>query len=239
MLTLKQYREVNELRDGGVFEKMIHTVSVVRNIDEYDVQNWDSDKLLSEYEDCKPLSMVSERYSDSIQIQGTKLQLLNFEALTLGQWIDIESLVSNDYIGNLHRISASIYLQNKGGGIYSDEWEPYGKVNIENRALLIDEQPAQQTLGACTKYLKFRKNLFESYELFNDPFEDVDPNELDPEELELYHQEQKEREKVASNQWERLLNLLSNNDLTKFEDILGRNLFLALNQASYLKSLNK
>jgi len=237
MLTLNQYREINSLTDSGVFEKMIHTVSVILGLDEYDVQNWDSDKLVREYNRVEKFTVVSERYSNEIQIEGLNLSIIPFESLTLGQWIDVESLVSSDYIGNLHEIAASVYLSNKGGGLYSDEWEQYGNINIKNRAQLIDELPAQQTIGACVKYLRFRKNLFNSYELFNDPLEDVNPEELDPEELEIFNEEKAEREKVASNQWERLLNLLSNNDITKFDSVLSQNLFLSLNQASYLKTL--
>lgn len=237
MLTLNQYREINALSEGGVFERMIHTVSVVRGLDEYEVQEWDSYKLVEAYNNDQQKTKVSERYSDKIKIHDTELTLINFEALKLGQWIDLESMVSDDYIGNLHRIAACIYLQHSGGGMYSDEWEQYGKVNIEYRSGLIDQLPAQQTIGACAKYLKFRKNLFDSYELFSDPFEGVNVEELDDEERAIYNEEKAEREKGAKNQWERLLNILAQNDSTKFDAILDHNLFLALNQATYLKSL--
>jgi len=235
MLTLSQYRDINALTEGGVFDKMIHTISIVRSLDEYEVQNWDSTKIVEEYKRIEPHTQVSERYSNKIAIQDIELTLINFEALTLGQWIDLEAFVSNDYIGNLHLISSIIYLRHSGGGLYSDEWEKYGNVNIHNRAELVDQLPAKDVLGACAKYLKFRKNLFESYELFNDPHEDVDPDELDAEELEIYKKEKAEREKGASNQWERMLNLLSNNDFTKFDSVLNQNLFISLNQVSYLK----
>ena len=236
MLTLKQYREINALNDGGLFDKMIHIISVVSGVDEYDVQNWDGDKIVKHYQKHEATTNISERYSTSITIEGVELKLMNFEALTLGQWIDLESMVSESYIDNIHKMSAIIYLKHEGGGIYSDKWEDYDNVNVENRALLIDDLPAQSVLGACVKYLKFRKNLFASYEMFDDPFKDVNPDELDSEELEIFNEEQKQREQSAGNQWSNLLNLLTSNDGSKWDYWLGANLFLALNQASTLKA---
>ena len=77
MLTLSQYRDINALTEGGVFDKMIHTISVVRSLDEYEVQNWDSTKIVEEYKRIEPHTQVSERYSNKIAIQDVELTLIN------------------------------------------------------------------------------------------------------------------------------------------------------------------
>lgn len=237
MLTLNQYREINALSDGGVFEKMIHAVSVIKGIDEYEVQEWDSSKLVSQYQEVEKQLLVSNTYSNKIEIEGLELQLMNFQMLTLGQWIDLETWVSDDYIGSLNKMAACFYLNHEGGGLYADKVEPYGKINVSYRAELIDELPAQQVVGACAQYLKFRKNLFDSYDIFNNPYEGVNIEELDEEEKAIYQEEQRKRERGAVNQWETMLNLLSNNDSSRFDDHLRQNVFLQLNQVTYLKSL--
>jgi hypothetical protein len=114
--------------------------------------------------------------------------------------------------------------------------EDYSLVNVDYRAELISDIPVNQIYGACKKYLKFRDNFFDSYEIFSDPLSDVDPSKLDEEELYIYNEEMKEREKQGSNQWLTILNILSENDLTKFDQILKQNLFLTFNQLSWLKS---
>jgi hypothetical protein len=96
--------------------------------------------------------------------------------------------------------------------------------------------PVNQIYGACKKYLKFRETFFDSYELFKDPFEGVDVNNLTDEERIEYEKEIKEREKQNKNQWLTMLNILSDGDVTKFDSILDSNLFLTFNQLSYKKS---
>ena len=238
MLTVNQYREIRAYEGGGLFDKMIHIVAVYKNLDSFEVQEWNESKLIREYKAIEPLTDVSNNYQNCITIDDVELSLIDFKTLTLGQWIDIESMVSDNYIENLSGIAASIYLNNTGGGMYSDKWENYGDININYRANKIDQIDVQSVLGACHKYLKFRENLFESYELFDDPLKDVNPDELSEEELIIYNEEKKQRENGAKNQWSKMLNILTNNDVTKFADVLKLNLFLTLNQVTHLKRNN-
>lgn len=236
MLKVYQYRAINSEVTDGVFEKMIHLVSVVNDLDPIDVQYWSSSKLVEEYTNSQRLTKISERYSSNITIGGVALSLLDFRNLSLGQFIDLEKLVSDGFHENIHKISASIYLSISGGGMLEQEIEPYEKVNIEYRSNLIDELPINQIYGACLKYLSFRESFFNSYDIFNDPYADVDPNELSEDERAEYDEEMKEREKHGKNQWATLLNVLSDKDVTKFNDVLKLNLFLTFNQVSWLKS---
>ena len=62
---------------------------------------------------------------------------------------------------------------------------------------------------------------------------------MDDEEKAIYLEEKKEFENKGGNQWADILNLLSKEDITKFEPILKTNLFMAFNQISWLKSNKK
>ena len=235
MLKVRQFREIHTDIVDGVFNKMIHLVSIVNDFDPIDVQHWNGKKLLEEYQKAQNVVNVSDRYSSNITIENTKLSLIDFSRLTFGQFIDLESLINEGYYLNLHKIAASVYLQATTETLTESVIEKYEGVNIAYRAKLIDELPIQQIFGAVKKYTVFRDNLFKSYELFNDPLSDVNVDELDEEELFEYNAEIKERESQGKNQWEKVLNMLAQNDLTKFETILNTNLFLCFNQLSYLK----
>ena len=236
MLTLQQYKELNTDAIDNVFYKMIHVVSVVFNLDPTTVEDWSIEELVKKYDKCKHATRITNNYSKTIRISDVDLHLIEFSSMTLGQFIDVETYIAQGYIDNIDKIAAVIYLQRSKGGIYEDSKENYAKVNIDNRAILIGELPAKQTLGAVNQYLKFREKFFDSYDIFYNPLEGVEVEEMDEEELKIYNQEKQKVEKDKSNQYMRVVNDLAQNDITKFEKVLEQNLFLAFNQLTYIIS---
>jgi hypothetical protein len=234
MLKVHQYRELNSEDIQGVFEKMIHLVSIVFDLDPLDVQEWKGKKLIDEHSKAQLLARLSDRYSQKITIEQTPLQLVDFRFLTLGQFINLEEYVNEGFNINIHKIAASIYLHTEGGGMFDPITECYSKVNVDYRANAIDDLPINTILGACKGYLIFRDEFFNSYEIFKDPFEGIVVEELNEEEREVYDQEVKAQE-TQGNQWQYILNLLTQNDATKFDEALKLNLFLAFNQITFLK----
>jgi len=242
MLRVRQYKELHSEQPQSVFYKMIHFVAVINDIDPSDVEDWNSDELVKEYDKCSKLLKVSYNYSKSITIDETELSLIDFTSITLGQFIDIESYILEDYLGNIDKIASVIYLHQVEGKMFESITENYSKVNINYRASLISELPIQSVLGAINSYLTFRSKFFESYDLFHNPLEGVDESNMDDEEKELYNEEKTKVDKEKTTQYMRVVNDLSNDDLTKFDDILSTNLFLAFNQLTYIiskKSIKK
>ena len=235
MLKVRQFREIHSESLEGLFDNMIHLVAVVNDLDPMDVQHWKPSDLINEYKKAQKVVNVSERYASDITIEDTTLSLMDFSHLTFGQFIDIEALINEGVYVNIHNIASSIYLHTKRNNLTENEIEEYQNVNIGYRAMLIDELPIQHVFGAVKKYTVFRDNFFKSYELFDDPYADVDVDELDEDELIEYNAHIAEREKQGKNQWETVLNILAQNDITKFKTILNTNLFLCFNQLSYLK----
>lgn len=236
MLLTRQYKEINSETLEGVFDKMIHLVSIVDDLDPLDVQEWRVDKLVNAYSVAQTKVKISDRYSESITIDDVTLKLQPFSKLTLRQFINLEEYVSKGFTPNISQIAASIYLAESGGGMYDVITEDYKNVNVDYRSELIDELPINHILGACKKYNKFRETFFNSYELFSDPYADVKVEELNEEEKAEYELEMKTRAKQGDNQWMVVLNMLSDFDITKFNDVLDQNLYLAFNQLSYIKS---
>ena len=241
MLTLGQYQELYSHDIDGVFLKTIHYVSVVNDLDPIEVQNWKPDKLISEYKKIKKKIFVSDNFSKSINIEDATLNLIDYKHIKFGQFIDIEHYINENYLGNLHKIAALLYLQTEGGGIYESKPESIEHINIDYRSDLITYIPAKEVLGACNAYLKFRANFFESYSsIFQDPLEGVeDLEDMSAEELQIVEEETALAEKNKSNQWHRMLNYLTDFDLTKFDKILGENLFLVFNQYGHIKNKSK
>lgn len=239
MLSLKDYQELHETKAESFYDEMIRLVSVVHNIDPLDVEEWNSDKLISEFDKVKYATIISDKHNDVIVIDEVTLQLIPFSTLTLGQFIDLETLVADGYIANVHKIASAIYLSIRGGGMSEQRPEKYANININYRAERIQELPAQMVLGACNKYLDFRRKFFESYDLFKNPFADIDESLMDDEELAQFQEEKRIHENSGGNQWSDVINVLATNDITKFNKVLECNLFLAFNQISWLKSNEK
>lgn len=239
MLRLNQYQQIKTKKTGGMLFQMIQYISIINDLYIDQVEQWNTDKVIEEFGKLKNKYKVSNKYSQSIELEGLQLNLILFKHLTLGQFIDLEHYTTEGYSENMNKIASVIYLHQKDGGLYEDTFEEYGKINIDYRSEQIAELPAQFTVGACESYLKFRKSFFESYDIFSDPFEDVDPEQMTDEEKQLFEKEKQIYEDKAGNQWTELINVLTNNDITKFDKVLSTNLFLSFNQLTYLYSKSK
>lgn len=219
-----------------MLQQMMHHLCIINHLYIEEVEEWHTSKIISEYSKLKDSYKVSQKNADKITLNERELHLIPFTSLTLGQFIDIEHFVSESYLENMHKIAAIIYLSKSGGGMEEEVYENYAKINLNYRSELIQDLPAQLVVGACDKYLTFRKGFFDSYDIFNDPFAGSNPDEMDEDERLLFEKEKKLHEERAGNQWTDLLNVLAHNDLTKFKEILSTNLFMNFNQLTYLYS---
>jgi hypothetical protein len=229
LLTVAQYKEASQKVDGGAFDKMIFLVSVVNDLDILEVQDWRGDKLIRYYRDALEMMQIKTKHKQAIKLGGDLSTLggnlhtlIQFKDLTLGMFIDLESSVED-----ISKVCAILYTSG----------EKYSKIDIEERTKLMSLVPVSDVHGTYQSYLKFRDSFFKSYDIFSDPFEGINVDELDEEEKEIYQAEMKEREKQGD-QWMVIVNALANNDITKFEKVLGLNLFLCFNQLTFLKSTN-
>ena len=236
MLKAWQFRELNQDIGGGVFDKMINLVSIVEGVDYETIANKKPKELIELYKKAQELCRLDLNNKDQIKIKNKTLTLINMNMLSLGQFIHLESLVNECEKKNVSKIAACLYVQTTGGNMIDLDYEPYEKINVDFRAGEIDELHINDIWGAVVKYLKFRKSFFDSYEIFNDPYKDVNVEKLTDEEKEIYNEEMNAREKTKGRQYENILNILSNKRLIDFPEILRMNLFLCFNQLSFLQS---
>ena len=234
-MKVHQWQQLRLPIDSGLFSRMIVFVSVLKELPIEDVESMGQRELIAHFKDVQYLARVSEKENKQINI-GIDLQLINFSLLTFGQFIDLETMVSEDWEANFCKIVASIYLHSEGGGLYEAKPEPYEHINVMHRAQLIEECERSEVYGAVQKYLKWRQTFFNSYELFADPFEGMDINNAEDKAI---IEEEKKRLKNSGDQWMNILNTLTDRDVTKFEDVLRMNVYLVFNQLTQLKSGTK
>ena len=234
-MTVSQWQQLRLPIESGLFSRMIAFVSVLKDIPIEQVHAMGQRELVSHFKDIQHLGRVSEQESKTINI-GVDLELIDFSLLTFGQFIDLETMVSKDWEANFCKIVASIYLRSEGGGLYESKPEPYENINIAYRAELIESVLISDVYGSVMKYLKWREKFFNSYKVFKDPFEGVDMEAAENQELIA---EEKKRIEQSGDQWMNILNTLSNQDLTKFESILRMNVYLVFNQLEHINSETK
>lgn len=239
MLKVWQYREIDSDSIADPIERMIVYVAIMEELDLEDVEDWPASKLVERYNSLQRVNQLSEQHKDSISINGQELTLIDFSLISLGQFIDIEEWISDGLKKNYHKIIAALYVIQEDKGIKENEVEKYAEINIPIRSELIDELPINGVHGAVQSYLIFRDKFFKSYAIFEDPFKDIDPSKLDEEERKIYEDDKAKQEQENETKWMKILNILSNGDVTKFNKLLKMNLFLAFNQLSYLIAESK
>jgi hypothetical protein len=233
-----QWQELNKPIDEGFFSRMIRFVSILTETPEDEIETLPTKELIKQFKSIQHLGQVHDNNKDVIDL-GIDLKLVPFEHLTLGQFIDCEILVSDGFHKNFCKLIATIYLSATGGDLYELEYEPFSKVNVTGRALLIEDLEINDVLGAGNKYLKWRETFFQSYDIFQDPLEGVDEEGATPEELQIIKDEKEKIEKDKESQWMNIVNVLASGDLTKFETVLNQNVYLAFNQLTYLNAQTK
>jgi hypothetical protein len=162
-----------------------------------------------------------------------------FEALCLGEFIDLEHFMENPD-DNLHKIAAVLYKQsrvNKWGNL---EIEPY-EYDSEKRAEEFLEAPVPPVYNLVSSYVAWRKNFLDNYQ---ELFQGDEPDQDEEEELEGYEvverQKQLQKEKVLIKwSWENMIWNLSQEDITKMKSIFGTEVILVFNMLSMKKSLDK
>jgi hypothetical protein len=233
-----QWQELNKPIDEGFFSRMILFVSILTETPEDEIESLPSSELIKRFKTIQHLGQVHDNNKEVIDL-GIDLKLIPFEQLTLGQFIDCEILVSDGFHKNFCKLIATIYLHSKGGDLYELEYEPFSKVNVKGRALLIEDLEINDVLGAGNKYLKWRESFFQSYDIFKDPLEGVDEDGATPEELQIIKEEKVKIEQDKESQWMNIVNILTSGDLTKFETVLNQNVYLAFNQLTYINAQTK
>lgn len=159
------------------------------------------------------------------------------DALTFGEFIDMEYYITSNLYQYLPNICAIMWRKTK-----EDDWgnviiEPYSNIDINNRIEDFKLIPITDVYGVIDEYTKFKELFLDTYNLlFDEPIND----EQNFDEF-LTEEDKKELEKEEAMKkfsWEFILYKLANGDITKYDYILGLPLIFVFNQLSFQKSAN-
>lgn len=232
-LKLVDWMEINSEKHDSLTSKMIQYVSIAEQIDADVIGEWDINDLMKKYKSTKWIEepINNSDATDSISFDDSTLNLIEFNSITFGQFIDLEFLISQGFVDNINKIVTTLYLKSEKEKFKKAIVENYGDVDIDERAkFLMYEISINDVLGSANSYLKWRDNIFNSYTFWDDSLDDINPEDLSGEELEIFEEETQRLERAKDTMWEDMLGLLSDGDITKYDDILGTNIYLVFNR---------
>lgn len=182
----------------------------------------------------------------TLNIDSTTFNLVEFNKLSVGEFIDLENYISDGYINNITIILAilyRIYTPSIKPKLYLPTIEPYGDWIFLRSELFLDI-PITDVWGTIKSYLEFRDLVFEKYEgLFNSGDEEVEDEseleqDLSSEEKKIIAEEKKAQETISKWGWDLFIMRIAKYDSTKMDLAIGMNFIQALNFLSVKKELN-
>lgn len=228
-MMIKDYISISQIDTNSSIKSLMLYVSVVNNIPIEDLYEIDIDSLVERYNNS-PFDLDSSASKKAIEIFGNTLYKVECNSITLGEFIDMEHYISEDWISNISEIVAILYRIAEKEPLKKLKYEEYSEINIDERAKLIfDGVNINDIYGSIIEYVEWRSNIFNSYTFWDDGLDDIDPDELEGEEKEIYDEEIERMGISRKNMWEDILSMVSDGDVTKYNDILGTNIFLVFN----------
>lgn len=239
-ITLNQFIEIHQLPKDDEFQYL--SLSII-----YDVSQDEIDELdIEEFEKLQTylgfMAKLPTKPATNITLKSTNLTFIDdFTKLSLGEWIDIENLITKDVVGNLPLLASILFRKMIVGDDFEpDKIEPYGSF-IQHRSILFGECTMADVYGIIPIILTFRDLIHKNYEgLFGGAEEIVENFELleetPQEKLERLNEEKQEKYKNKWG-WDIIVHNLAKGDITKFNEIYNLPLVMVLNFMSMQSEL--
>ena len=231
-----QYQDLIEYDQNNVLSvisKYIGYIEIISDIDYDIIEDMD---VIEVHSIIKNLQWLKKSPQNKLKNDIGYYKLINLYKLTLGEYIDIVNF-KKDLIKNLHIICSILYRRYKLDDFDNIIMEDYSNVDIHKRGEYFLDLSIDDTYPIIKHINDFDEHILKVYHnLFHieEPEENLDPE--DEEELTPKEKVDLNREKEKENwRWEYLVNNLSGNDITKYNDVLKLPLILVFNNLSYNK----
>lgn len=239
-LSISQYIELTNNTYNGVYNKCVHQISVVENINPNDLHYLSQQELIDRYNKVKWVnSPLIKTDTDTIKLEDIELKLFDFNKITFGQFVDLEVYISNNYLENLHKIISCLYLSYNKEPFKEIQYEDYSKIDVEERSkYILDNVYINDVANNLDKYLQFRSNIFDTFSnVFSSTNDDVDIDELSEEALKIYKEEKEKQEKNKDKIWFDILDIVAEN-VSNYDKVFETNIFLIFSKLSKIKNEN-
>lgn len=231
-ITVSQWVELNSIDPeeyNSVFLHTLEAISILSDTDPEELEELSPEELIDL---ASQVSFIKREPSNKPNELVKGFRLKPMDALTLGEFIDLEHYISQS-VQNFDILLSILYKRWK-----TDEWnnlifEPYS-YSIMSRKLLFEEVSINEVFGAVNNYINYSNDFKQRYEnLFNPVIEEEEGVELDADDLKA-----EAEEKVFTKwSWEKLLYDLSNQDLTKIDAVTDLPLVFVFNMLSMVEEL--
>jgi hypothetical protein len=231
-VTVSQWVELNSINPNEFNSVFLHTleaVSILSDTDPEELEELTPEQLI---DIASKVSFIKREPSNKPKQAVKGFMLKPLDALTLGEFIDLEHYI-NQNVKNFTLLLSILYKRWK-----RDEWgnlvfEPY-TYKLEERTDVFNEVSINEVFGAVNNYALYSNDFKQRYEnLFNPVINEDEEVELDPEDIKA-----EAEEKVFNKwSWEKLLYDLSNQDLTKIDEVTDLPLVFVFNMLSMVEEL--
>jgi hypothetical protein len=231
-ITVSQWVELNSIDPeeyNSVFLHTLEAISILSDTDPEELEELSPEELIDL---ASQVSFIKREPSNKPNELVKGFRLKPMDALTLGEFIDLEHYVSQS-VQNFDILLSILYKRWK-----TDEWnnlifEPYS-YSIMSRKSLFEEVSINEVFGAVNNYINYSNDFKQRYEnLFNPVIEEDEGVELDEDDLKA-----EAEEKVFTKwSWEKLLYDLANQDLTKIDAVTDLPLVFVFNMLSMVEEL--
>jgi hypothetical protein len=202
----------------------INKLSILLDLDIED-DYWDDLDLDDLNDMISSCSFINIPPSSNFKKDIGDFKLINLKNITLGEWIDLDSYISKNFITNFTHILSILWRRFK-----EDEWGNiiYEKYNfdIEQRSLFFESVCINDVFGIIKIILEYRELIINSYKSILSTSDDSELTEEDKEGLSeediIEIEDEIKKDKLKSDfSWMKFVYDLCNGDLTKTEDILN------------------
>lgn len=231
-ITVSQWVELNSIDPeeyNSVFLHTLEAISILSDTDPEELEELSPEELIYL---ASQVSFIKREPSNKPNELVKGFRLKPMDALTLGEFIDLEHYVSQS-VQNFDILLSILYKRWK-----TDEWnnlifEPYS-YSIMSRKDTFQDVSINEVFGAVNNYINYSNDFKQRYEnLFNPVIEEDEGVELDAEDLKA-----EAEEKVFTKwSWEKLLYDLANQDLTKIDAVTDLPLVFVFNMLSMVEEL--
>ena len=231
-ITVNQWVELNSIDQAeynSVFLYTLEAISILSDTDPEELEELSPEELIDL---ASQVSFIKREPSNKPNELVKGFRLKPMDALTLGEFIDLEHYVSQS-VQNFTLLLSILYKKTK-----RDEWgnvvfEPY-VYKLGNRIHEWNNVSINEVFGAVNNYINYATDFKQRYEnLFNPVIEEDEGVELDAEDLKA-----EAEEKVFTKwSWEKLLYDLANQDITKIDAVTDLPLVFVFNMLSMVEEL--
>lgn len=231
-ITVSQWVELNSIDQeeyNSVFLYTLEAISILSDTDPEELEELSPEELIDL---AAKVSFVKREPSNKPNELVKGFRLKPMDALTLGEFIDLEHYISQT-TENFTLLLSILYKRWKTNEWGSLIFEPYS-YSIMSRKNIFEDISINEVFGAVNNYVNYSNDFKQRYEnLFNPVIEEDEEVELDAEDLKA-----EAEEKVFTKwSWEKLLYDLSNQDITKIDAVTDLPLVFVFNMLSMVEEL--